>query len=111
MRRFVTLKGKENFKALKVASRKLYSENFIMCARFSTSGAFCLGIITSKKLGSSVKRNRIRRRVKAAFHNILAGFNLPIDVLVIPRAFVLDAPFSMIEQELKNLIINFYEKQ
>jgi len=111
VRSFSALTGDNNFKAIKFKAKKIHSQNFIMCARLSKSGAFCLGVITSRKLGNAVKRNKIRRRIKAALHDILRSFELPLDIVIIPRAIIFSKPYQEIEAELQNLVSSFYEKQ
>ena len=59
-----------------------------------------LGIAaTRKQLGGAVVRNRAKRLVREAFRrsNVPAG----LDIVVIPRADMLDAEFSTLEAELR----------
>lgn len=57
------------------------------CARF--------GFTVTKKLGNAVKRNRIRRRLKAAVGEVAAQLALPDhDYVVVARAAAFDRPFA-----------------
>jgi len=56
-----------------------------------------LGIAATRKLGSAVDRNRAKRLVREVFRRrkVSAG----LDVVVIPRREMLDAPFTRLEAD------------
>lgn len=62
-----------------------------------------LGITTPVRLGSAVRRNRLRRRVREVFR--LNRLNLPVgwDLLVNPREAVGKVAFAKLERELLRL--------
>ncbi len=53
-------------------------------------------IISKKTLPGAVQRNRVRRRIKAAFAEYLGA---PLDIAVIANKSALEADFSKIKQE------------
>lgn len=60
-----------------------------------------LGIAATRKLGSAVVRNRAKRLVREVFrHNKPAG---GVDLVVIPRREMLDAPYTSLEAEFRDL--------
>ena len=60
-----------------------------------------LGLTASRKTGNSVKRNRIRRRLRAAAALALAGQTArPCDVVVVARPETLTADFATLVQDL-----------
>jgi len=61
-----------------------------------------LGVITKKKLGSAVKRNLIRRRVKEAFRNIIDDLPHPLSVIVLPKPAVDKCDFEELKESLKD---------
>lgn len=63
-------------------------------------------VVTPKKIGSAPQRNRIRRRLKALFHE--EGWDrLPYDLLIYCRKGSVDLPF----QTLKQILTAIYETQ
>jgi len=57
------------------------------------SGASRLAVSAPARLGGAVRRNRARRRARAAFGPLLPRLRGPSDVVVTVRADALDAPF------------------
>jgi ribonuclease P protein component len=53
------------------------------------------GVAATRKLGSAVKRNRVKRLSRELFrrHKVAAG----LDIVIVPRREMLDAPFSSLE--------------
>lgn len=56
-----------------------------------------LGVAATRKLGSAVERNRAKRRAREIFrrHKVTAG----LDIVIVPRREMLDAPFSSLESD------------
>jgi ribonuclease P protein component len=55
------------------------------------------GVAATRKLGSAVERNRAKRLAREMFrrHKIAAG----LDIVVVPRREMLDAPFPILEAD------------
>lgn len=62
-----------------------------------------LGVITSRRVGPAVVRNRLRRRVREAFRRSRPGFAMAADVVVIPRPEAGPEPCATVERELEKL--------
>ena len=70
--------------------------------RARDEGAARLGIAATRKMGGAVERNRAKRVVREVFrHHKPAG---AIDVVVIPRREMLDAPYERVEAEFRSLL-------
>ena len=56
-----------------------------------------LGVAATRKIGSSVDRNRAKRLAREVFrrHKMAAG----LDIVVVPRREMLDAPFASLEAD------------
>lgn len=55
------------------------------------------GVAATRKLGSAVERNRAKRLARELFrrHKLAAG----LDIIVVPRREMLDAPFASLEAD------------
>ena len=66
------------------------------------SGAARLGIAATRKMGAAVERNRAKRLVRELFrHHKPAG---ALDVVVVPRREMLEAPYARLEAEFLSLL-------
>jgi ribonuclease P protein component len=56
-----------------------------------------LGVAATRKVGSAADRNRVKRLAREVFrrHKIAAG----LDIVVVPRREMLDAPFASLEAD------------
>jgi ribonuclease P protein component len=59
-----------------------------------------LGIVASKKLGDAVRRNRAKRLIREVFRHIDTP-PAAVDVVVIPRRELFDAPFTDLERDFR----------
>jgi ribonuclease P protein component len=58
------------------------------------------GFIVSKKVGTAVRRNRVRRRLKAVCHEALAGGVVGVDVVVRALPGAADASWPALRAEV-----------
>ena len=66
------------------------------------AGPARLGIAATRKMGAAVERNRAKRLVRELFrHNKPA---VSIDVVVVPRREMLNAPYGRLEDEFRSLL-------
>ena len=74
-----------------------------LVTREREAGAARLGIAATRKMGGAVERNRAKRVVREVFrHHKPSG---AIDVVVIPRREMLDAPYERVEAEFRSLLL------
>lgn len=73
-----------------------------MFTRERESGVARLGIAATRKMGAAVERNRAKRLVRELFrHNKPA---VAVDVVVVPRREILEAPYDRLEAEFRSLL-------
>ena len=73
-----------------------------MFTRERETGPARLGIAATRKMGAAVERNRAKRLVRELFRH-----NKPVtavDVVIVPRREILEAPYERIEAEYRSLL-------
>ena len=106
--RILSLSKNEDFK--KVLSGKkinnFYSTIFFKKLSSKYDNNLNISIITKRKLGKAVQRNKIKRRLKNIINSILKSvkINLKYSYLIIAKKNVLDSKYSEIK---KSLIVDF----
>jgi ribonuclease P protein component len=63
-----------------------------------------IGLTASRKVGNAVKRNRIRRRLRAAAREAFAGCSQKADVVAVARAETISAPYDQLVRTLHNAL-------
>ena len=64
------------------------------------------GFIVSKKVGTAVRRNLVRRRLKAVCHEALTGGAAGVDVVVRALPGAADAPWPVLRDEVLDALGN-----
>jgi ribonuclease P protein component len=62
-----------------------------------------VGISVSKKIGNSVVRHRIKRRIKESYRCNERGFNSGLDLVIVARRLTAEADYKEIESALLSL--------
>jgi ribonuclease P protein component len=85
------------------AGQRVQGKYFTLLMTLSNAAAPRLGIVASRKLGGAVARNRAKRLVREVFRlsQPLPG-RQDVDVVVIPRRELLDAPYSSLENDFRS---------
>ena len=102
--RILSLSKNEDFK--KVLSGKkvnnYYSTIFFKRLSSKYNDTLIISIITKRKLGKAVQRNKIKRRLKNIINSILNSFkiNLKYSYLIIAKKNVLDSKYSDIKKSI-----------
>ena len=64
-----------------------------------------LGIVASKKVGDSVRRNRAKRLIREVFRRAEnLGALTRVDMVVIPRVELFDATFASLEEDYRTVV-------
>jgi ribonuclease P protein component len=91
---FYPLIRKGDFKRVFEAGRKFSSKYLVIYAMPGGLDLMRLGLAVSKKTGSAVTRNRIKRRLRESVRRQLAVRPLKYDVVMVARTAAADAVFS-----------------
>ena len=95
---------KENFEFRRVYKRgKSSADSFLavyIFKNYNLKTSSRLGITVSNKIGKAVTRNKIRRRIKSAFHTVQTKVKPGFDIVVVSRTRSSSADFIKIEKSL-----------
>ncbi len=69
-----------------------------------TGGPTRLGVSASRKVGGAVTRNRIRRRLSAAFRALVNVLPEGAKVIIVARPRIVELTYHNMETELKGLV-------
>lgn len=103
--RLARLTQRKQFLAAAEHGRRFRSSAFAVQVRDAAEDegrdALRLGLTASRKVGNAVKRNRIRRRLRAAAEIALAPQNgMACDIVIVARPETLSAKFETLVAEL-----------
>jgi ribonuclease P protein component len=83
-RREQRLLHKADFDRVFAQGRRVFARGLVLHALPSPTGRARLGLVTSRRFGDAVRRNRARRLVREAFRLDQAGLP-PLDLVVLPQ--------------------------
>ena len=70
----------------------------------NTTGNFKVGVSVSKKLANAVKRNRLRRQIRACVMRALKDHTLGFDLVFVARQQLMTADFERILKTVETLL-------
>jgi ribonuclease P protein component len=103
-RRSFRLKKRREFERVYRNGKKYWNKTFVVYILPNKTNITRLGLTVSKKVGNSVKRNRVKRLIRESFRlsqeQILPGYD--IVVIAQPRAYSLK--YKQLQSELLSLL-------
>lgn len=103
----VTLKKNREFAMVYGRGKSHATKTMAMVYLPRKYGGVRAGFSVSKKVGKSVVRNKVRRRMKEAFLEILPEISKSAHVIFIARAPIAAAEYQTIRKEMRYLIKKF----
>lgn len=80
--------------------RRHHGRFMVLWLRAGEGAALRLGVVTGRKVGDAVDRNRVRRRLREVFRRHRPLFEGPWDVVLVGRRAVLEASWADLTSEL-----------
>lgn len=92
-----------DFQAAYEAGRKHVGRYMVLYTLPRPDGALRLGVVSSRKVGGAVQRNRARRLLREVFRQNRFHMQGQVDIVLVARAALLTAGNAQIENELTAL--------
>ena len=93
------IRKQNDFIALYKKGKRYRGKYFILINFPNELGFSRFAVVASKKTGNAVERNRIKRRMRALFRQNKNKIIIPMDLIVIAKAEIYDAPWIELEEE------------
>ena len=96
------IRRRPEFERIYSTGAKVHGRYMTLFVMVNGTDAPRLGIAATRKLGSAVDRNRAKRRARELFRRRKQVGGL--DIVIVPRREMLDAPFASLEAEYASLL-------
>lgn len=104
MKRCFSLKRNKTFRYVYRKGKSVPSRMLVMIYNKSKTGMVKVGFSVSKRIGNSVTRNRIKRRLREAFRPFIPHITPGYDIIFIARDAVKEADFGHISATMQNML-------
>lgn len=102
--KIISLKKRKDFVDIAQNGQKASAKGLLLQVKKSYGPSSCImvGYTATKKLGNAVKRNRIKRRLRALSSEVLAAYaNSDYDYVIIGKKAALEREFKDLKKDLK----------
>lgn len=94
-----------HFRQIYNSGRKFHTPLFTAFVLATDQANVRIGFTVTRKVGSSVERNRCRRLLREAVRrNKALGFGLGVDLVINAKRELVNAPYAGVEAEVKRLL-------
>lgn len=99
------LKRGGDFARIKAEGHRLTMPMFILNWQPRQNAEFSrLGVVTSKRLGGAVDRNRARRLLRESFRHVQGEIASPVDLVLVARVAIQRQSFQAVVQSLRTAL-------
>jgi len=96
---------RSNFININRHGRRIHTQHFTIIAQPNSRDITRLGITVSRRVGHSVKRNRLKRLIREFFRHYKDQIPGGYDLVVIPLQTIEELSFSAVCEELSNALV------
>lgn len=105
MKNYPSLKRHEDFQKVYGIRKFLANRDFVLYRAVNPEGKNRIGISAGKKLGNSVERHRITRRLREIFRKSLPELKPGFDLVLVVRKPAMEAGFKELEASYRKLVM------
>ena len=105
------IRKKKDFIAIYRAGSRYRGRFFHLVYRDNPDAVSRMAVVVSRKVGNAVRRNRIKRRIRALFRKNKSLFKRPVDVILIARKEILDLSWPELAAEYLSAINWIFQEQ
>jgi ribonuclease P protein component len=105
------IRRKSDFASLYRDGGRIRGRYFHLVFRRNELGHSRLGVVASRKVGSAVVRNRVKRRLRELFRRHKELLREPIDLIVIARPESGDAPWAEFREAYFSSLTTIFRKR
>ena len=105
MERRLRLRQTSDFERIRQQGRKYPHRTMILSVMPNELSHNRYGIVTSKRLGNAVGRNRVRRLIREALRSFHAHLQSGFDVVIVARPSVVGQPLVVVRRIIEELLV------
>ncbi len=105
VKRIDSLKRKKEFRYTYRVGKSQSNRILAMVFATNRAGSSKIGFSVSKKIGNSVCRNRVKRRMREAATPLIPSISKGYNIIFIARGGMVDAPFAEIGKSMAALLV------
>ena len=102
-KRYVVMKSNRDFTYLFKKGDSIVNYGFVCYMKPRRAGKNRLGIVTGKKVGNAVKRNRVRRRLREIYRLHQGELGRGWDLVAVARVKTPFVPYAVLERDFLRL--------
>lgn len=104
MNKIYRLRSNMEFKQVYTGGKSYWNRNLILYVKRTNTGNTRVGYSITKKIGNSVVRNKIRRRMKEIYRLKFDYIKDNFDLIFIPKKNVVDISYKELESAMVHIL-------
>jgi ribonuclease P protein component len=102
-RRF-RLRQSDDFQQVRERGKAVHHRWMVLSFVRNTLSYNRYGFITAKRLGKAVKRNRVRRQLRAIMRGLHGGLRQGYDIVIVAKPALVGQPFAALPPTIQHLL-------
>jgi len=104
------IRKKKDFLLLYIKGKRYRGKYFNLIYLSNNLGFSRMATVVSRKVGNSVKRNKIKRYMRDLFRRNKERLKDHVDMVIIPKKDILDLPWTSLQKEYLSAIATINQK-